>query len=81
MNKNQEAIVGLAYHKGRSRPGRSHVGLQSQSGQPLTGKSWVGRIVQLQALVHNEGCIEETRRLAGCQMAGRDIDGLEEDGT
>jgi len=81
MNKTQVAIIGPAYHKGRSLPGRSRVGLQSQNERRLTGKPWVVRSVRLQTLVHNEGCIEETCRLAGCQMAGPDEDGLEDVGT
>ena len=78
MSKIQVATVGLAYHKGRRLPGHIHVGLQSQSERPLNGKSWVVRSVRLQTLVHSEGCIEETSRLADCQMAGPGAGGLGE---
>lgn len=75
MSKIQVAIVSLAYHKGRRLPGHSHVGLQSQNERRL---SWVARSVRLQTLVHSEGCIEETSRLAGCQMAAPGEGGLGE---
>lgn len=76
VNVDRVAILGLTHRKGRSHPGRIHVGLQSQNDQLPTGNPEVGRSVRTQTPVHKQGCIEETGRLAGCQMAG-----LEEDGT
>lgn len=78
MSRIQVANFELAYHKGRRLPGHSHVGLQSQNEKRLTGRLWVDRSVRLRALVHNGGCIEETSRLAGCQMVGPDEAGLGE---
>jgi len=78
MSKIQVTTVDVAYNKGRRLPGHSHVGLQSQNGRRLIGKSWVDCRVRLQPHVHNEGCIEETSHPAGCQMAGPDEAGLGE---